>query len=257
MRVHVIGDLHGFYQAYESLLRRGNLIDENGDWCANDDQLWLIGDIFDRGNQAISCIDLTMKIQTQAERVGGTVQCLLGNHELMFLAFHRFRDDLVNGTRIQQQWRLWGGQQEELSGITERHIEWLHELPAMALVEDRLLLHSDNLSYVNFGNSIQKVNQFFQDLYSSDDFEKWQWILGELSGRGAFELEISGPRKAYSMLKLYGGQRLIHGHTPIPLSRDDESLAVNRPRIYANGWCCNVDGGIYLGNPGFIHSYSN
>jgi len=255
MRIHVIGDLHGFYGPYESLLINGSIIDENGDWCADNDHLWLIGDIFDRGNRATSCIDLTMKIQKQANQAGGSVQCLLGNHELMFLAMMKFRDELAYGKKIQQQWLLWGGQQDEITRITDQHIEWLCRLPAMALVEDRLLIHGDNLSYVNYGNTISQVNQFFFDLVESDDFGLWQSVLREFSDRGAFDLDISGPRQAYLMLKMYGGQGLIHGHTPIPLSTGSDSSALTRARIYGNGLCCNVDGGIYLGNPGFIFRY--
>jgi hypothetical protein len=62
MQINVNGDLHGFYKPYESLLLNANIIDADLNWSGAQDQLWLIGDLFDRGNQAAQCIDLTIKI---------------------------------------------------------------------------------------------------------------------------------------------------------------------------------------------------
>jgi hypothetical protein len=57
------------------------------------------------------------------------------------------------------------------------------------------------------------------------------------------------------MLKMYGGKTLVHGHTPISLSTDIRAEDVTQARTYANGICCNVDAGIYLGSPGFIKTF--
>ncbi|HIG40128.1 MAG: metallophosphoesterase [bacterium] len=255
MQIHVIGDLHGHYPEYEALLRQAEIVDKNLDWRAADNQLWLIGDLFDRGNQAVACLDLTMKIQQQANTVGGVVQCLMGNHELMFLAANKFVDTNC-GQQLWQQWIQWGGQQAEMGNITDAHISWLCQLPAMAQVGDRLLIHGDNLSYVNYGTSIDEVNDFFLKLMENEDSDLWQRVLIEFSGRGAFDLGISGPRQAHLLLKMYGGKSLIHGHTPIPFVQDIDPSAVTAARNYADGHCCNVDGGIYLGSAGFVYSYN-
>ena len=46
---------------------------------------------------------------------------------------------------------------------------------------------------------------------------------------------------------------MIHGHTPIPYATDSSPEEVTSPWVYANEMCINVDGGIYLGSPGFIY----
>ncbi|MBL4681315.1 MAG: metallophosphoesterase [Pseudomonadales bacterium] len=201
MRFNVIGDLHGYYQPYESLLLNAGIIDADLNWAAGSDQLWLIGDIFDRGNQAVQCLDLTIKLQQQAASAGGLVQCLLGNHELMFLAAKKFMGDEAESAKMYKQWVHWGGQEIEMQSITDQHISWLSALPAMALVGNRLLIHGDNLSYVNYGMSIDQVNRYFEDLMTDNDHHKWARTLSEFSVRGEFELGLSGPKKCLSCYK--------------------------------------------------------
>jgi len=255
MRFNVIGDLHGYYQPYENLLLNAGIVDADLNWAAGSDQLWLIGDIFDRGNQAIQCLDLTIKLQAQAEIAGGKVQCLLGNHELMFLAANKFMGADTKDSQMYKQWVQWGGREVEMDLITEEHLCWLRALPAMALVADRLFIHSDNLSYVNYGMSIDQVNNYFAELMDCEDPQVWNTTLHEFSARGAFSLGLSGPKKAAQMLKIYGGELLIHGHTPISYTLDIDAESVVAARTYANSLCCNVDGGIYLGSPGFVYSF--
>jgi hypothetical protein len=143
-----------------------------------------------------------------------------------------------------------------MGNITAKHIAWLTSRKAMVQVGDRLLVHSDNVSYVNFGLSIDQVNQYFADLIRSDDVEKWLNMLPAFSQRGGFESSITGQKQAAQLLKMYGGETLVHGHTPISLALGIEAETVTSARIYADGRCCNVDGGIYLGGPGFVYSFA-
>jgi hypothetical protein len=77
-------------------LREAGLCDEQLNWTGGSNTLWLIGDFFDRGESGLECIDITMKIQSQASLVGGSVQSLLGNHEMMILCAYRFKDSMTS-----------------------------------------------------------------------------------------------------------------------------------------------------------------
>ena len=255
MHAHVIGDLHGYYDAFEKLLLDSNLVDEQLNWKAGADQLWLIGDIFDRGQETVKCIELTMRLAEQAESQGGVVDCILGNHEVMFLAAHRFKDEPNLSEDIKQQWIRWGGFENDLASITGPQIAWLATRPAMKLLGNKLLVHSDNLSYVNFGLNVEQVNQYFQKLMKDDDVQHWLRILSPFSQKGGFESKLTGQQQAKQMLKLYGGDMIVHGHTPISQAIGIAAEEVTSARIYADGSCCNVDGGIYLGGPGFVYSF--
>ena len=49
-----------------------------------------MGDLVDHGPDGIGAVELVMRLQQQAARTGGRVQVLLGNHDMLLLAAHRF-----------------------------------------------------------------------------------------------------------------------------------------------------------------------
>ena len=125
---------------------------------------------------------------------------------------------------------------------------------AAAYADRHLLVHADAMLYVNHGMSIDQVNRNFRALLDSDDLRAWETTLASFSEHMAFAgLEMTGNRRAEQILSLYGGDLLVHGHTPIPWARRVEPESVTGPWLYAGERCLNVDGGMYMGSPGFIH----
>jgi hypothetical protein len=81
-RVVSVGDLHGAYEAFVSILRETELIDEDLGWIGGDACLVQLGDVVDRGPNGRSILDLLMRL---SEEHPGRVRPLLGNHETMAL----------------------------------------------------------------------------------------------------------------------------------------------------------------------------
>ncbi|MBI1392498.1 MAG: protein-tyrosine-phosphatase [Alphaproteobacteria bacterium] len=81
--VTAVGDLHGDFDAYFSILRNARLIDRNGRWVGKTAKLVQLGDVADRGPDSKRIIDHLMRLQGQATRSGGEVVALIGNHEAM------------------------------------------------------------------------------------------------------------------------------------------------------------------------------
>ena len=87
----IIGDIHGHYKPLTQLLRfDGQIIDKDLRWNAGDATLCFMGDYFDRGPDGVSVVRLIMRLQREAEMVGGRVIALLGNHEVALLGARRF-----------------------------------------------------------------------------------------------------------------------------------------------------------------------
>lgn len=82
-RIIAIGDLHGDVYALKRALRLGELIDDKDDWIGGDSVLVQVGDQTDRGDFELEIYSLLEKISKQAEKAGGKVLALLGNHEIM------------------------------------------------------------------------------------------------------------------------------------------------------------------------------
>ena len=83
--VFVVGDIHGAYDEFVTTLKTAGLVDEKLNWTGGAAHLVSLGDIVDRGPRSRDVIDLIMKLQEQAEKAGGKVHVVLGNHEVMIM----------------------------------------------------------------------------------------------------------------------------------------------------------------------------
>lgn len=82
-RIVVIGDLEGDYEKFTDMLHTAGLIDARGNWSGGRTHLVQLGDIPDRGPNSRMVMDHLMRLEPQAERAGGYVHALIGNHEAM------------------------------------------------------------------------------------------------------------------------------------------------------------------------------
>lgn len=82
-RIVAIGDLHGDYRSYLAVLQAAGVVDQGGRWIAGDTHLVQTGDIADRGPDTHRIIAHMAKLAQEAQRRGGRVHNLLGNHEAM------------------------------------------------------------------------------------------------------------------------------------------------------------------------------
>lgn len=251
---YVIGDVHGQLKKLVRLLRNARIIDDHQSWKAGEAALWFIGDLVDRGPDSIGVLDLVMRLQAEAAAAKGQVACLLGNHELMMLAAYHFgRRSTGLGSSFISKWKQNGGSRKDLAHLTSRHLEWLARLPAMAVVDQWLLLHADAPLYLRYGQSVVEVNRAIGDVLRKSDALVWEELIEAFVRRGIFAGGESGEEIARRFLAAYGGQRLVHGHTPIHLFARGTSTTITAPLIYAGGQCVNVDGGMHLDGPGFIY----
>jgi len=258
--MYVIGDIHGEYAKLMVLLRKAGLIDSTMQWAGGEATLCFLGDYVDRGPDGIGVIDLIMCLEREAAAAGGQVISLLGNHDAFLLAAYQMGDVLNDrGSYFKFDWLTIGGQTGDLARMTPEHAQWLRERPAMVLADDRLLIHADAMMYTDCGNSVDAVNAHFSHILHSDNVTDWNRMLDQFSERYAFYANgyngrhKLGVERARSMLRMFGGKQIIHGHTPISVLREVDPTAVTDSMLYAHGLCVNVDAGMYRGSPGVVH----
>ena len=68
-----------------STLQNAEILDENLAWAGGEATLVIVGDILDRGPKSRAAMDLLIRLEGEADMVGGRVQVLIGNHEAMLL----------------------------------------------------------------------------------------------------------------------------------------------------------------------------
>jgi len=245
--MYVIGDVHGQLQKLTRLLSDAGLLGDAQRWAGGDANLLFIGDYVDRGPDGVGVIELVMRLQREAEAAGGTVHALLGNHDALILAARRF-----GGTYWVESRERNGGNHADLARLGDEHIEWITGQPAMLRVDDVLYAHADATFYTCYGDTIKAVNEAFAKLLRGSDETAWDRLLDDFAERHAFD-GANGEASATRFLRQYGGEQLIHGHTPIQKMTGAPPGEVTRAHVYASGACANVDGGMYLGGPGFVH----
>ena len=81
--VVAIGDVHGDFDDFVSILQHAGLIDAQHHWTGGKATLVQVGDLLDRGPKPREVMDLVMSLEKEAAKAGGRVVSLLGNHEMM------------------------------------------------------------------------------------------------------------------------------------------------------------------------------
>jgi hypothetical protein len=82
-KIIAVGDIHGDYNNFLKILKGVGLIDEDLHWSGGKTHFVQTGDIMDRGPDARKAFDLLIRLEKDAEKAGGKVHVLLGNHEEM------------------------------------------------------------------------------------------------------------------------------------------------------------------------------
>ncbi|MFI5756111.1 metallophosphoesterase [Streptomyces sp. NPDC051569] len=258
--LYVVGDVHGYLDELLGALAEQGLVDAEGHWAAGTARLWFLGDFTDRGPDGIGVIDLVMRLSAEAAAAGGYCKALMGNHELLLVGAKRFADTPVNsgaGTAtFQAAWLLNGGQRSDMERLQDVHLQWMSRLDAVVEEDGHLLMHSDTTAYLDYGSSIEDVNDTVHQILTRNDADECWELFRKLTKRFAFRDD--GPEAVQELLSRYGGQRIVHGHSPIPYllgevgtedASDDEGGTgplVQGPHVYADGLAIAMDGGVTM-----------
>ena len=236
----LVSDIHGHLADLRKGLAGAGLLDDADRWTGGDAQLWVLGDLTDRGPQGIEVVDLMRSLQRQAPE---QVHVLMGNHEALMLGRALFPE-----TRFREVWKINGGQRRDQDALTGEHVAWLRTLPVMARVGDFLLMHSDTTEYLDWGGSVEDINKTVATLLAEDDAQAHWDVFAKLTSRYDFA-GPDGADVARDMLSTLGGECIVHGHSIIGSLLDQPSHQTEGPIAYADGLVVDIDGGRYDGGP--------
>jgi len=237
--VFALSDVHGHLADLRAVLGRAGLVEDDR-WTGGDAQLWVLGDLVDRGPEGIGVIRLLRSLQAE---VPEQVHVLMGNHESLMLG-----QWLFPGTRFSEVWLLNGGRVSDQDALDEDEVAWLRGLPLVARVDDWLLMHSDTVGYLQWGRSVEEVNAAVGDLLAGDDPQVHFEVFAALTERYDY-LGADGADLARQVLEVLGGSRIVHGHSIVGSLVGTPSEDVTGPLVYADGLVTAIDGGRYDGGP--------
>jgi hypothetical protein len=237
---YVVSDVHGHLADLRRGLARAGLVDDGGAWVGGEDDLWVLGDLMDRGPDGAGVVHFLRALATARP---DRVRVLLGNHEALALGAKLFDDP-----RFAVMWQMNGGHAADQDALDDDDVAWLRGLPAVGVHADHLLMHSDTTEYLGFGDSVEEVNATVRERLSRPDLESYWDMWARLTDRFCFA-GADGEKVAESMLSTYGGGRLVHGHSIIGMMLGRPSATITAPLLYAGGRAVAIDGGRYDGGP--------
>ncbi len=211
----VVSDIHGQYELLLQLLQSNAIIDEQENWIFGKGHLVILGDVFDRGHAVTECLWLIYSLQQQAEKSGGRVHYVLGNHEYMVL-----NDDLafVNPKYFKTAEAL-GMAYSDLFAENTFFGQWIRQCPAMLKINDYLLVHAGiSEAILNKGWTVEEVNQNYRKALAGEIPELGDFLLGPfglLWYRGFIQDE-NYEKVVMEILKQYNVSALFYGHTTFP-----------------------------------------
>lgn len=167
-RLVAIGDVHGDLATTRKALVMAGAIDAQDNWIGGTMVLVQTGDHLDRGKQDRKVFDLLESLATQAEKAGGKVHVLLGNHESMNVqldfryitseAFKEF-DDIPFNTSDPVLKAFPAAQRGRAEAFRPggKYARLLAGHKAILVLKDTVFVHGGLLpSHVTFG--IEKIN---------------------------------------------------------------------------------------------------
>ena len=136
--IFVVSDVHGQFTSLTRTLARAGVLDSARRWAAGRAHLVVAGDVFDRGPDATPAWWLLYRLEREARAVGGAVDVLLGNHEIMVLA----GDTTYLADKEASLARLYGTCYACLYDVQNSVLgRWLASKPAVVKINDAVFVH--------------------------------------------------------------------------------------------------------------------
>ena len=213
--IFVVSDIHGHYDHFVNLLRGNDIIGKNLEWTFGNGHLVIAGDVFDRGDKVTECLWLIFNLEQQAEKHGGMVHYLHGNHELLIL-----KDNDKNYAHEKYIFPYAKAGIDSYDLFSREYIlgRWLNSKNVAVKINRLLIVHGGIPPYfVDQKRTIdqmnREINNYMADtsgvMLAGDDV-----IIEPIWYRGYFENTDMGSDLA-KVCKYYKVDKVIVGHTPV------------------------------------------
>jgi len=217
-KVGAISDIHGQYNTLIKLLKNNGVITKKGKWNFGNGHFVIVGDIFDRGPMVTEVLWFLYDLEKQAEKKGGKLHVLLGNHDVMVLngnlrAIH---------PKYKEVAKILNSPFNSLFSKGTVLGDWLRTRPVLVKINGMLFTHGGlHPDFVTKGLSIEQINTAFkQQLVESELSTKRNELgnylhrgHGPIYYRGYFQGERPSDTQIADLLSYFKATNIIVGHT--------------------------------------------
>lgn len=246
-KIAALSDIHGQYDLAVEILRNNQIIDDELNWSFEDGHLIIVGDIFDRGDKVTEeVLWLVYRLEQQAEKAGGRMHYLLGNHEYMVL--HKDLRYLHEKYPLVSE--LLETEYDELYGSNTVLGRWLRSKHTILKINEHLIVHGGiSRDFItNAGADIEAINETMrksidrskEEMKSTDFYSIYYGSTGPIWYRGYFYDPIS-EMAVDSIITQLKSEHIVVGHCS-----NDEVVSLYNNKVFG------VDSSIKKGEYGEI-----
>jgi hypothetical protein len=223
--IFVVADTHGEYEILAQMLTSQKIVDARLRWAFGRGHLVVLGDVFDRGPNHLEILWLLYSLEAQAEKAGGGVHLVLGNHELMAM---KGDARYLNPKYVETAQVLGAPAYAALFAPDSVLGQWLRSKPVVLKVNDLLCLHGGiSRALVDQRLTLAQINgavrHWLEGSVPEEEAGRADFLttsLGPLWYRGYFAEagDFTGATMADVDLTLahFGVRRILVGHTIVP-----------------------------------------
>ncbi|WP_333660232.1 T9SS type A sorting domain-containing protein [Chishuiella changwenlii] len=241
LKLLITSDIEGQFGAYKKMLIDAKVMNEKFEWIYGDGHLVLSGDMVDRGEYVTEVLWLTYKLQHEAEKAGGKVQFVLGNHEILVMnnnvryVHNKYKENITH-LKIAYS---------DLFSNDSEFGRWMRKKNIIEKVGDYTIVHGGvSPEVANLGLSYEEMNNHGRSRFNMESCRGECRIIGdEKLGlywyRGMGQQTISQEEVDHIVSKINTG-KIIIGHTLYPEITsiyEDKVIVVDvrHRRNYVNG----------------------
>lgn len=217
-KILAISDIESGYKTFRDFLINSKVIDENLNWTYGKGHLVLVGDFVDRGWSTTQVLWFIYKLEQDAQKQGGFVHFILGNHEL--------KNMQANYGAAAPKYRaiagILGKNQSDLYSPNSVIGQWMSSKNTIELINGNLFAHGGiHPDLAGYTSSLDEINQLIRRNYYKPYYPKTEKTVEQLltstrTGicwyRGYFKEDLTQEQIEKGLNK-FNAKSIIVGHT--------------------------------------------
>ncbi|MGW8395042.1 metallophosphoesterase [Pseudoduganella sp. HUAS MS19] len=215
-KVAVLSDIEGNLAFLDGALAKLGVTDSAGAWAYGQGRLVIAGDVVDRGRDVFAVLWRLYSLAQEAQRAGGGVHMVLGNHEQYILRGNTSRAHLEHLYALGQM----GG---AVSAFADDTVigAWLRAQPVILQIGSVLFTHGGiSKATADSGLTVQQLNEAMRNYWNGTPAAKP--ALDAVLGRGGVtqyrgyldqESGLVSADEVQHVLARFGASTVVVGHT--------------------------------------------
>jgi diadenosine tetraphosphatase ApaH/serine/threonine PP2A family protein phosphatase len=162
-KIFIVGDIHGCLDMLKRLM-------DQIEWRPDIDRLVFLGDYIDRGDDPKGVVDFILELLKSST----LIECLIGNHEAMFLDYLARRDRglfLINGGWTTVASYHMDGDIRDNDLLSPEHRAFYGSLKMVVELEDHYIVHAGFRPGVEIGKQSRTDMLWIRDPFIHSDFD--------------------------------------------------------------------------------------